>query len=238
MPPHGPMSCRACFPDSSDAVIHGPWMLINDPGYWGAADPLVLVLGFSKGNTQRRAYQMGEFDKVAFAKSRDRLRNVLARIGLLPADDDIDLRMMATERVFAFASLLRCSLSKGHKTSGSITVEAISGPPARQWIETCAQTHLGGLTSRTKLVVLLGLTDRYVEAVHGLLARLHDSEYQRTSATTGRSKDRTYVFVQHPSRLSENHYQAWLSHKSSKKRDAAIAAVNSSGVLPLLATCE
>lgn len=232
MTSHGPLPCRACFRScSADELREGPWLLVNDPGHWGAADPAVLVLGFSKGNTQRTAYRGGEFDAVAFAKSRDRLRNVLARIGLVASDDDIAPRMTAAERDFAFASLLRCSLSKAGKTSGTIMVEALASAPPRDWIRTCVETHLAQLSARTKVVVLLGITARYVEGVVAHLERLHQGRFKRTSLTTARGDGRRYVFVQHPSRLSENQYRAWMSLAPHAKRDAAIAAVKESGVL-------
>jgi hypothetical protein len=52
---HGPITCRACFEDRDPAVTaieSGGFRLVNDPGYGGAPDPVVLVLGQSKGRTQ------------------------------------------------------------------------------------------------------------------------------------------------------------------------------------------
>lgn len=51
--------------------------VVNDPGAWGAADPEILVLGISKGFTQARALESGEFDSVPFRGIRDRLQEAL-----------------------------------------------------------------------------------------------------------------------------------------------------------------
>lgn len=56
---HGKQNCRACFDDPSlywnskttNEFVVGKkrWRLRANPGYWGASNPEVLVLGFSKG---------------------------------------------------------------------------------------------------------------------------------------------------------------------------------------------
>jgi hypothetical protein len=84
LPAHGPLDCTKCFADCTRPQKTNGWQLVNDPGYWGAADPRMLVLGQSKGMKARRVYARGEpaFDAVAFAGIRDRLAEVLASIGI------------------------------------------------------------------------------------------------------------------------------------------------------------
>jgi hypothetical protein len=78
---HGWQPCRACHLPGQDLRIEGEWHLRANPGYWGAAAPEVLVLGFSKGANQIAASVEGDFDAVAFAGMRKRLRQVLDALG-------------------------------------------------------------------------------------------------------------------------------------------------------------
>lgn len=124
---HGPLKCRRCFEVHDSSIIEvDSWRLVNDPGLWGATDPVVLILGQSKGNTQARSWSLGEFDKVGFAGIRDRLARVLDRIGI---DIDVanpDKHFSSDEPNLAFASVLRCSLSdRFGKTSGSPIIPAM-----------------------------------------------------------------------------------------------------------------
>lgn len=70
LPTHGPLSCSICFSHCNAPETANGWRLINDPGYWGATDPVVLVLGQSKGKTQRDVFDGGDptFDKAALVR--------------------------------------------------------------------------------------------------------------------------------------------------------------------------
>lgn len=81
------------------------------------------MLGFSKGFTQAKAYKNGDFDKVAFANFRERLKSVLVRLGILDDRTDIDTLFKAEQKLWAFGSLVRCSLCR-------------KDPQSRKWAAT------------------------------------------------------------------------------------------------------
>jgi hypothetical protein len=225
---HGPITCRVCFEDRGPAVTsteRGGFRLVNDPGYWGAPDPVVLVLGQSKGRTQWRAWG-DEFDQVAFAGSRDRLQTILERIGVPLDHTDFDASFRPTEQDLGFASLVRCSLSRDDgSSSGSPVTAAMASPAADQWVRACIQRWLSRFNPRLRLVVLLGITDAYVEAVLDRLKTLHAGSFRRIDGTTAEAGGVLWTFAQHPSPLSMNHYRRWIGQAPSVKRDAASSAV-------------
>lgn len=184
LPCHGPISCRLCWA-GSDAKEKGfgppvdgqpnRFRLINDPGAWGAKDPVVLVLGMSKGNTQAdamaRAAEGGSFEAVPFAKMRPRLLQSLQAVGLMRGVTNLDPRFAARERDYGWGSILRCSLTgwnkKNDRWSGA-SGDVIPGLKQRDGnlaLKACIQQHLTSLSERTRLIVLLGNDDRYVEIV-------------------------------------------------------------------------
>jgi hypothetical protein len=90
----------------------GRWQAVNDPGAWGSSAPKILILGFSKGFTQAGAYRTGKFEDVPFKGMRPRLTEMLQSLGLLSNREAIDTKMLASEKDFAFGSLVRCSLAR------------------------------------------------------------------------------------------------------------------------------
>src|SRR5690606_20450977 len=103
---HGRIMCRRCFTNDGDAQTIGKWQMINDPGAWGAAKPKVLILGFSKGSTQATAYRTGRFEDIPFKDMRKRLTEELRLLGIIGATENVDERMVASERDLAFGSLV------------------------------------------------------------------------------------------------------------------------------------
>jgi len=163
---HGPLQCRLCFSGTEKTLVLGDWRLRNNPGYYGSSDPEILILGFSKGANQNKAATEGDFDRVAFAGARHRLRTVLETLNIMPSDRSIDDLMTAREKKFGVASLVRCSLCKMKdgvcKTSGDVIPSAFANTPTLAIIRRCATTFLGKLPSRVRLVVLLGTSDSYI----------------------------------------------------------------------------
>jgi hypothetical protein len=125
---HGPISCLSCFPKGSVpgcTLEANGWRVDNNPGYWGAANPEVLVLGFSKGANQR---SVRPFDEIAFNNARANLAEILGALGLIEPLADIDACFTAAEPKLGFASVVRCGLGKEveagkYATSG----DAVSG---------------------------------------------------------------------------------------------------------------
>jgi hypothetical protein len=223
-PQHGPLNCTKCFSLNQHATNANGWQLINDPGHWGAEDPVVLVLGQSKGNTQRSIFARGSssFDRAGFAGSRPRLANILAKIGINISPKDVDSHFQASETNIAFASVLRCSISfPSGKTSGSPLNKAMHDHDAGIWLSTCMRTWLSKPYTRLRIVVLLGITQSYVDGIMDRIRDLHPSTFIRLDMGTAVAAGITWTFAQHPSPISENHYQKWISDAPHKKRDLA-----------------
>lgn len=223
---HGPLDCRICFADGAGKVLNrNGWRLVNDPGYWGSDDPLVLVLGQSKGNKQVKALSKSMFDGVAFAGIRDRLAAILMSIGLPASLENVDDMFTARENFFGFASLLRCSLSDPDgKTSGSPIVSGMSDKSVDRWISNCADRWLRNLNPRLRLVVFCGLSKDYVDGVMLHIRALH-GDFSRHDENCAKAAGVQWIFVQHPSLISQNHYRNWIENSEHPKRKAALRSV-------------
>ncbi len=228
---HGWQPCRACHQAGQDVRIEGDWHLRANPGYWGAKAPRVLVLGFSKGATQIAAAAGGQFDAVAFAGMRPRLKAVLDGLGLDLDGLCIDEALTASGRALGAASLIRCGLSvmeNGQlKSSGTIMPKAAKASFPLQAMKTCIGRHLGPLPESVETVVMLGTTDAYVKGVKGLM-REQFSDYQDVNDVAFRAQGRTWVFASHPSGANGT-FGEWVagdgSTKSGRKRLLALTAL-------------
>lgn len=228
---HGWQPCRACHQTGQDVRVEGDWHLRANPGYWGAQAPRVLVLGFSKGAMQIAAANSGQFDSVAFAGMRARLKAVLDGLGLDLDGQTIDQALAANGRALGAASLIRCGLSvmeKGQlKSSGTIMPKAAKASFPLQAMKTCIGRHLRPLPESVEAVVLLGTTDAYVKGVKRLM-RDQFPDYQDINDVAFRAQGRTWVFASHPSGANGT-FGDWVagdgSTKSGRKRRQALAAL-------------
>ena len=196
--------------DRSQHLDEGKYLIVNDPGYWGAADPRVLVLGMSKGQTQANAivtaYHDGTFDQVAYQGFRSRLLRVIQEMGLMSGDKSIDRHLQADETEWGFASVLRCSLT-AHDKNGTYSAKSsavIQGmkTAARPFIISCIDEHLRPLSRRTKLVILLGNDNNYFTAIESTMAEIFSdyAKHPKLGPVVFRAGSRFYVHVAHPSR--------------------------------------
>ncbi|MGA1860607.1 hypothetical protein VH569_31890 [Azospirillum sp. 11R-A] len=232
---HGFLTCRRCFEGTETERTTGLFAMHNNPGYWGAPDPLVLVLGFSKGRNQIRALKTQPFHAVAFAGLRERLGEILAAVGVMPPGTGMDALMTAAERDFGFASLVRCTVWLSGRTSGGITVATFRDPIMRDCAARCIETFLGDLPPRLRLVVLLGTTFNYVAEVKAVFRSLHGNSYRDSGALSFEVDGRTYVFAMSPSRSTGSHHRPYVERPVHPTRDAVRHAVRRSGVPELLA---
>ena len=231
---HGPIDCRQCFPSSdSSTLVLGDWRLNNNPGYYGSANPEVLILGFSKGATQNKAQASEDFDSIAFAGMRDRLQAVLEVLHLMPGNCSLNDMLMGREERFGFASLVRCSLYKMVKgkatTSGPVVTSAFKQKEALNIIESCARTYLRDLPSSLRLTLLLGTNKTYMRNVKAIFSGMYDS-FEDINEVAFYAGNVLWVFVAHPS-PANGHFRAWLSegdvlNQSSSKRVLAAKAIN------------
>lgn len=228
---HGPSQCRLCFGDAETTLALGDWRLYNNPGYYGASNPKILVLGFSKGANQNQAAKAGDFDKIAFAKARPRLESVLKTLKLMPLDRDIDYLMTAKEREFGVASLVRCSFCKMKggkcKTSGDVIPSAFSNANTLGIINRCASTFLRRLPEAVKLVLLLGTADNYIKKTHQIFNKLYP-DFSSINPVAFRAGGALWIYAAHPS-PGNGHFDSWVSaeidNPSGKKRSLAQEAL-------------
>lgn len=229
---HGPLTCRACFTGNGPTLAIGDWRLHNNPGYYGSDNPEILVLGFSKGANQNRAAEEGDFDKIAFAKMRHRLKKVLETLKVMPTDRDIDSLMTAREKQFGVASLVRCSFCKlkngSCKTSGDVVPSAFTNADTLNIIEQCASTYLGNLPSKVRLVVLLGTADSYIAKTKKIFAKLYP-DFASINPTAFKAGGALWVYAAHPS-PGNGHFESWVSagleDSSGQKRVLALEALS------------
>jgi hypothetical protein len=228
---HGPQQCRACFRSTEETLILDDWRLQNNPGYYGSKDPEIIVLGFSKGANQNKVALQGDFDNVAFAKARNRLKSVLETLNVMPKNRSIDSLMTAKEDEFGVASLVRCSFGKMKngicKTSGDVIPSAFTNKATLAIIQRCSSKFLGKLPSRVRLVILLGTSDSYITKTKSIFSALYD-DYLSINACAFRAGGALWVYAAHPS-PGNGHFDSWLSagldNSSGQKRILALQAL-------------
>lgn len=237
LPTHGPIACRDCWNDceasaKEQVTADGRFRLVNDPGAWGSPDPLVLVLGISKGNIQAKEFAVGEFDQVPFKNCRPRLRDSLAAAGLVEADDDIDSRMTAAEADFAFGSVVRCSvtgLKDGKWKAGTPEViPAFTNPEASSWLDNCFRRHLAKLPDRLRVIALAGNDDRWIKTVGDKVQVLYPESFRFVNDVVYEAGGKLWVHIAHPSG-GNGHFSSFVSGAESatqgRKRKLAREAV-------------
>ncbi len=235
---HGWQACRNCHSTNSDLRVEGPWHLRANPGYWGTSEPKVLVLGFSKGATQISASQSGNFDGVAFAGMRPRLRQVLDALGIDLGTESVDQALSASSRWLGAASLIRCGLSLDIDgkltTSGTIMPKAASAAFTRQVMRSCVEQHLSPLPASVEKVVMLGTTDAYIKGVKALMADQF-ADYREINEVAFTAQGRIWVFAAHPS-PANGEFKHWLGgdmgSASGRKLQLALQALGSNPVTP------
>lgn len=214
---HGRMACDRCWKNvASNVQDAGPFRLVRDPGHWGNLNPSTLVLGVSKGNTQSSAFTTGHFDDVAFMGIRDRLLQVLQTVGLLQNEtiSGFERRFRKDELEYAFASVVRCSLTGMDRTKHIHTASSPNVIPAFEagsagyrFTSACVDQHIGRLPDATRRVILLGNTDAYIEQLSAAIGRLRGS-FQKINGVAYRAGSVLFVHVSHPSR-GNGHFSAF-----------------------------
>lgn len=232
---HGPMTCRRCWTSDVKVQHAGNFKLVHDPGHWGATDPATLVLGISKGNTQSTAYAAGPFDDVAFKGIRQRILEIFQSVGLLANERpaQFERRFRAIEKDFAFASVVRCSLTGMDRKKGIHTADSPNVLPAFRsqsegyaFVSNCVDQHLVNLASRTSLVLLLGNTGAYISALREVVT----TKRGRTTSINEVaywSQGVKFVHLAHPSK-GNGHFGAFIRGEGTpgSKRDLARIALS------------
>ncbi len=247
LPEHGWIGCGKCF-KAPEVMRHigvgvSPAFRIEQPnGAWGARDPLVVILGFSRGSRQDPSRS---FDDVAFAGMRNQLTQIMRALGLLGDGDHVDNRIRAGESDIHFGSLFRCSVAMWDKkkqdyakSGNGILEKFLASKETREVAEACTGQFLGALPGRTKLVMLMGNSPDYVEQCMRLLQRLHPAIRRINEVAYGDGRV-TWVHSIH-AKAQGRHIPEWLSGADTavgRKLEPARTAVTESGVLQLLRRC-
>lgn len=232
--PHGPMACRRCWSSDTEFQQVGTFKLVHDPGHWGATDPSTLVLGISKGNTQSSAYQNGPFDAVAFKGIRHRILEIFQSVGLLVSETprQFESRFSANEKEFAFASVVRCSLTGIDRKKGVHTADSPNVLPAFRphsaaygFVSNCVDQHSVSFAPRTSLVLLLGNTGAYIAALQEVVANKRGA-VTAINEVAYWSDGVKFVHLAHPSK-GNGHFGAFVRGEGTAgaKRDLAKAAL-------------
>jgi hypothetical protein len=244
LPTHGWIGCDHCHESPERSRLIGKssppeWKIERPNGAWGSTDPLVVVLGFSRGARQSKPRP---FDEIAFSGLRGPLTEIMQVLGLLGASDHVDNRILSTEKDFHFASLFRCSVSMWDKkksdyakSGNSILGKFLASSETRQIAETCTERFLAALPSRTKLVLLLGNSADYVDGCRSLFERLYPDVHSLNDVAYSNGAI-TWVHTIHAA-AQGSYIPQWLTGADTaigRKLALARAAVDSSGILRLI----
>lgn len=229
------MTCGRCWKGITEKVQEiGHFRLVRDPGHWGSSNPSTLVLGISKGNTQSNAFGRERFDTVAFKGIRHRMLEVLQSVGLLEGETvrHFESRFTADENEYAFASVVRCSLTGMDRKKGTHTADSPNVIPAfksgslgNRVASNCVDQHIVQLPQSTKRVVLLGNSDAYVKALRSLIGQSR-GDLQAINEIAYRAGNVLFVHVTHPSK-GNGFFGAYVRGEgvSGRKRDLAREAI-------------
>jgi hypothetical protein len=229
---HGWTPCRTCHAGRSKTQRER-WHLTANPGYWGARNPSILVLGFSKGAMQVGAIEKEPFEQVAFKAHRRELQRILKRLGVDFAGQTIEETMTARSRCIGYASLVRCSIAHEKKgtlvSSGTIMTDAVADPWVRGVMSECVRQHLLPMPESVQRVVLLSNDARYISGVRSLV-REHYSDFSDINDMGFFAGGRRWVFAIHPAARGA-HVPDWLEGDPTDglglKRELAITAFGS-----------
>lgn len=227
LPGHGREQCSRCFDGPTEwgrtCRQFDGWNLINNPMSWGSANPVNLVLGFSKGSRQANEVRTLSHDDVAFRGFRDKLADALRLLGLLDDSEQFEQLICKEERDWAFGSLARCTVEKFDERTGKFlksgdVIAAASKNSALDWFRNCSEIHLRVLPTRLRHVVLLSNDDAYVDACFSLVRNLHPGTV-RINDVAYRTGLMTWVHIVHVGGPGINHIKSWQSGASNKQGD-------------------
>jgi hypothetical protein len=217
LPPHGRVACARCFGHASVEFDQtrredAGWRITNNPLAWGSTDAEVVVLGFSKGPTQAGALQSTPHDAIAYKGSRLNVGRILARVGLLAAGSDADLRAAVDRAIadragrFHFGSLIRCTVERFDPaagvwkgTGGSMLDGFMASLFGGSVAGACTSSFLADPGPRTKLVVMFGLGTRlnYVSAARRLFEANLPGAWRPVNDVAYSNGELTVVHVEH-----------------------------------------
>ena len=115
LPPHDRISCNICFDNKTvswgktEREVNN-WKIEANAGAWGSRDPIILVLGVSKGPKPPQLNPDMNHEDIPFKTEREYLSKYLRLLGLLEKNESVDSKIRAEENIFAFGSIIRCGV--------------------------------------------------------------------------------------------------------------------------------
>lgn len=217
LPEHGRIACSLCYGgaeplfDGTQAMDEGEsWRITANPLGWGNTNAEIVVLGFSKGPTQRGALAKTPHDRIAYKGGRLAVGKILAHVGLIPKQDDEALKRIVDRLIadstgrFHFGSFIRCTVER----FGDGEWKGSGGGMLDKFVETafgqdvarrCSTKFLGALPPATKLVVMFGLGTKgnYVREARKVIERARPGAWRTVNEVSYTDGTVTFVHVEH-----------------------------------------
>lgn len=214
------------------------WRITANPLAWGNSQPEVLVLGFSKGPSQAGVLETVPHNDVPYRKGRKQIGKILAHVGLLPAADPDELKMMvdraiaATNGRFGWGSLVRCTVERfdvneGWVGSGGMIDEFMATDFGKRVSTMCATRFLANLTPTTKLILMFGLGagGRYVVTARKAIESARPGRWRTVNEVAYTDGVITVVHVEHFASQGAN-IPNWLGQKAHPRSRLGLLARN------------
>jgi len=213
------------------------WRITANPLAWGNSQPEILVLGFSKGPSQAGALEKVVHNEVPYRKGRRQIGKILAHVGLLPAADPIELKMMVDRAIadtngrFGWGSLVRCTVERFDFKkqewvgSGGMIDEFMATEFGKRISTACATRFLADLTSATKLIVMFGLGSRgsYIATARRAIEAARPGRWQTVNEIAYTDGAITVVHVEHFASQGAN-IPNWLGQNGHSRARLGVLA--------------
>ncbi|WP_292669763.1 hypothetical protein [Mesorhizobium sp.] len=179
---------------------------------WGNPGAAVIVLGFSKGQTQAGDLSRMPHDQIAYKGNRPNVGRILAHVGLVPKgtreSQAAAVNRMIADRngLFHFGSLIRCSVERYDlgkrewKGSGGGMLDKFTATPfGAEVARNCVAKHLVNLPKATKLVVMFGMgaDQNYIREACSLISEARGNRMREINQVAYEDDHVTVVHVEH-----------------------------------------
>ena len=184
-------------------------------------------MGFSKGDRQSVGILTKQHNDIPYEGFRPRLTGGLRKLGMLDPTDTIEAHIRSDEQDWAFGSLVRCTLAKGGRKSGTIIPSSTNAQTYATWRNKCTDLYVPKLPPRLQVVVMLSNDDAYVTACRERITELHPSTRKINSVAYGDGRV-TSVHIIHFGGQGFNHMGDWMAganNKAGLKGKLAVQAV-------------
>lgn len=217
MPKSGRLQCNRCFGDKvvkfdDTTRTENDWRITANPLAWGNVNPEVVILGFSKGPTQKVAVESKSHDDIAFDRGRKNLGKILAHVGLVPSLENEDYDQLIHEMIaspngrFHFGSLVRCTIERYDETAcawkgsgGGMLDRFVSTSFGNEVTSNCITQYLKDIPSSVKLVVMCGMGTAlgYVSSAKKAISEARQGDWQDLNEIAYTDGTVTFVHVEH-----------------------------------------